>query len=95
MKIYTRKDLAMPTKICNKCGLEKDIDEFYTDVRYIDNRMSSCKDCIREKQRNYSRYKNRYINKNDKVPLSSCSTNKIYTPIIKDSLVYPENFSYK
>jgi hypothetical protein len=36
----------MNTKVCRKCGVEKELDEFYTDRRVTDGRRAECKDCF-------------------------------------------------
>ena len=41
----------METKVCNKCGRELPIEQFFKDPKRIDGRKSQCKDCINECQR--------------------------------------------
>ena len=52
----------MPTKICTKCGVEKDVTEFYRNKNNKDGYHSRCKECDREHECNkhpeVKRYKN-------------------------------------
>jgi hypothetical protein len=41
----------MPTKICTKCGIEKDIENFYPRKGYKDGHDSWCRDCHLEVSR--------------------------------------------
>jgi NAD-dependent SIR2 family protein deacetylase len=43
----------VPTKICTKCKIEKDFDEFSAEKRHTDGKLSRCKDCTREDGRNW------------------------------------------
>lgn len=43
----------MKTKVCSKCGLEKDIDEFSKHKSKRDGLRSYCKTCQSRKNRNY------------------------------------------
>lgn len=36
------------TKVCSKCGVEKDIEEFVPRAKNLDGREGRCKDCIKE-----------------------------------------------
>lgn len=36
------------TKICSKCGIEKDLDEFNKDISRKDNKQNRCRDCQRK-----------------------------------------------
>lgn len=51
----------MSTRLCTKCGLEKDIEEFSWSIRGI-KRHSRCKSCHAEEKRDYyERNKEKYI----------------------------------
>ena len=41
----------MKTKICSKCGKEKDLSEFYKVNRYKNKLRSECKKCQKEHQK--------------------------------------------
>lgn len=41
-------------KVCKKCGIEKDIEEFHKNKTYKDGYNSTCKECKREYARKYS-----------------------------------------
>jgi len=41
-------------KICKKCGIRKHITEFYIHKGMADGRLNFCKDCVRERVRNYA-----------------------------------------
>lgn len=38
----------MLKKICSKCGVEKDVGEFYVEPKYKDGRKNWCRECSRE-----------------------------------------------
>ena len=38
----------MGNKICTKCGIEKSLDDFYSDKRTTDGKQSSCKKCYKK-----------------------------------------------
>ena len=40
-------------KKCKKCELEKDVSEFYSHFGMKDERLSFCKDCVKNRIRNY------------------------------------------
>lgn len=40
----------MKTKICTKCGIERELNMFYADKSKIDGKHSQCKSCDNEKQ---------------------------------------------
>ena len=40
------------TKTCSKCGIEKDIEFFHKDKRYLDGLFCWCKDCRKKYQQN-------------------------------------------
>lgn len=40
-------------RVCSKCGIEKEIDQFYLDVRYKGGRMRQCKQCRNEYMEGY------------------------------------------
>ena len=42
-------------KVCKKCGIEKHITEFYIHKEMADGRLSFCKECVKERVRNYTR----------------------------------------
>lgn len=44
-------------KICTKCEIEKDLNEFYRDKSKKDGRKSQCAECVSKKQKEYSYYK--------------------------------------
>lgn len=49
----------METKICNKCGIEKSLDEFTKDKRRVDGHSNTCKECKRAYDRErYHKIKN-------------------------------------
>ncbi len=60
-------------RVCKKCGIEKDLDEFKRDDRIKSGRSYSCKDCIRKRSRQWQRdnkdkvklYQKRYQEKNE------------------------------
>jgi hypothetical protein len=43
------------TKVCSNCGIEKPSSEFYTDHRKKGKLRAACKECSREKQREYEK----------------------------------------
>ena len=43
MKFYSEN--IMEKKICSKCGIEKDVCEFYVDKTKVDGFYSCCKTC--------------------------------------------------
>lgn len=43
-------------KLCKKCGLSKNLDEFYKNKRMIDGYLNVCKNCY--KKQKYTYYKN-------------------------------------
>jgi hypothetical protein len=45
----------MEKKICNKCKEEKDICEFYRNPKNISGHRNTCKLCVNEKQKKYSK----------------------------------------
>src|SRR5688572_29576112 len=46
------------TKKCCKCRLEMDVDQFYDDTRYADNRYPYCRECVSEdRKRRYQKRK--------------------------------------
>jgi len=47
----------MMTKICTKCGLERDLEEFYNVKNYKNGKASACKLC-------YTKYSKKYYNLN-------------------------------
>ena len=83
----------MKTKICVKCGVEKQISEFYSDKRLKSGVMSSCKECIIQNSRLYEKShkdivkikkKNRYL-KNREISLQKQKIrNKKRTKEIKE-----------
>lgn len=50
----------METKVCTKCGKEKQVTEFYW-VKARDNYLPSCKSCSREYRRLHPRTKNKTV----------------------------------
>jgi hypothetical protein len=50
----------MKNKICNCCKIEKDINEYYNNKKFIDNKSPTCKKCVKEKALKYY-----YDNKED------------------------------
>lgn len=43
----------METKICTKCGEEKELDLFFNNKSKKDGKQSQCKECVREANRKY------------------------------------------
>lgn len=43
----------MKTKICTKCGIEKELSEFYKDKSKPDGHRPNCKECIKIYKKNY------------------------------------------
>lgn len=43
----------MQTKICTKCGIEKDIINFYNDKQKLDGKTSWCKLCLSNKHKEH------------------------------------------
>lgn len=41
----------MDTKRCTKCGVEKELDEFYRDGRTANGRLPECKECFKRRER--------------------------------------------
>lgn len=50
------------TKVCFKCGLEKDISEFYRHSGMTDGYLGKCKECTRsDVRRNYRKNRDHYV----------------------------------
>jgi glycerol dehydrogenase-like iron-containing ADH family enzyme len=45
--VATDDEVWAETKICNKCGLPKKLDEFRLEKRGISGRKATCKECIK------------------------------------------------
>lgn len=62
------KTASPSIKVCKKCGLEKDIEEFYIVPNHFNNklyRINSCKDCEAKRIKEYRRKnKEKYTQKN-------------------------------
>lgn len=43
----------MTTKICNKCNIEKPLEDFYKNLRGLDGHRSDCKECNSIDRANY------------------------------------------
>lgn len=41
-------------KVCKRCGLKKNITEFYLHKQMADGRLNFCKDCVKERVRNHN-----------------------------------------
>ena len=54
------------TKVCTKCGIEKDVSEFYKDATRLSGYRSHCKVCIKQyvSEHKYEIRKYRSENKN-------------------------------
>lgn len=64
----------METKVCNHCGRELTLDNFYKSNKSADGRQGTCKDCHREASRkSYAKRKTLV----DKV-VSECGLYKVY-----------------
>lgn len=51
------------TKVCNHCGQEKPITEFYKNYLYKDFLMPTCKTCMNEmKKARYQKRKEEFLN---------------------------------
>jgi hypothetical protein len=59
---YTREKEEM-TKVCNKCGIEKGISEFYKHVRCKYGVRKTCKVCVKKYNRSDTRRRNNIIYK--------------------------------
>ena len=44
---------STPTKTCRKCGDSKPVDDFYRDKTYAEGFQSACKQCVRQKARDW------------------------------------------
>lgn len=49
--------LGVGSKVCTKCELEMDIEQFYRDKQKIDLRSSWCMDCVTKAERDRKRRK--------------------------------------
>jgi hypothetical protein len=61
----------MKTKICIKCNVEKNLDEFCKGKKYADGRRGTCKECHNEYIRKYhhkNKEKKIYLKRNDAKP---------------------------
>ena len=56
----------MPTRICSKCGLEKDIEQFPLRNQHTRRRQSYCIDCRSEMGKNWYQRNKEYQNANSK-----------------------------
>lgn len=65
----------MNTKICKKCGIEKNIDEFYKNKRYKENYENVCKLC---KNQYYLKNKEKILNRIHNYYNNNCETIKEY-----------------
>lgn len=51
----------MSTKVCFRCNLEKDINEFYTHPQTLDGRLGKCKECTKtDVRQNYDARREQY-----------------------------------
>ena len=68
----------MTTKICSKCGLEKDLDEFGNLKSSKDGKLSRCKECTKEYMKEYQRKNAEHISEQNarKDVESACSIYK-------------------
>jgi len=72
----------MDTKVCKVCGKEKPISDFYISWTTRDGRVSVCKECMRSRWKNNSKYdKDYYMRKyrenNMFVPLARVAYNAL------------------
>jgi len=44
----------MNKKICKKCGIEKDVYDFYVHNQMEDGRLNFCKDCVKKRVKKYA-----------------------------------------
>lgn len=65
----------METKICIKCNIEKNINQFYKNKQYKSNRESVCKDCRKEY---YWKNKDKILNKVHEYYNKNCEDIKEY-----------------
>lgn len=74
----------MKTKCCTKCGIEKELSEFYKDKRRNDGHMSACKKCHIRYNKNQIAYKaNWYQENKERLDKKSVIYNKNYRTNIK------------
>lgn len=93
-------------KLCTKCLIFKDSDQFYKDARRKDELMSACKRCHKKYNRNQIKYKAQWYQNNKKRLHKKASIyNKIYRKEIKPWFIHydkakqrcinPKDDSYK
>ena len=66
-------------KVCTKCNVEKELSEFYKDIRSTDNHWSSCKECAKQ-------YRLVNSNKIKQYKLDNKNNRKIYQLKNKDKI---------
>lgn len=93
-----RKEELHPdiSRVCNKCGAEKKLSEFYKNPRGKYGYAGICKECTKEKQLGrVAIYRRKEKARTSRVPSMGLDEWKmVYKSILPDDKVYPQGFSY-
>lgn len=57
----------MPKKVCFKCGVEKDLEDFYKHPQMYDGHLNKCKECAKKDARERNVLRAEYVREYDKL----------------------------